>query len=431
MADLTVNLAGLHLPNPILPGAGPLVGDGELAAAVASGGAGGLVTRTVSVQPAPRGHQSVEVRGGLLNLPSWSPLPLEQWLKTEYPRARAAADAAGIPLIISLGYTAEEVAYLTPRLAPFADAFELSTMHGEPGRITDPWTMDDAGRRIPDSAGMREAAPIVAAIRAIRAAADKPLFVKVNPLGGGEMAALAREIEAAGASGITATNSFGPVTTLDIETGTFALDTPDGHAWLSGTSLKPLALRCVFDIARAVQIPVIGAGGITRVEDAVEFLMAGASVVQITTGALKTGARFYGRFATRLDNWLNAHGYASAAEVRGLGIRRWESLQPHRESVPVMYDVAECIGCRLCEVSCHYDAIYMVPGTNKTGGFEVAEFNADRCFGCGLCVVRCPTDALLMPMMQKGGAETGAAQPTIYLHPKTLAPAQPGSGSSK
>jgi dihydroorotate dehydrogenase (NAD+) catalytic subunit len=422
MADLRVELAGLHLPNPILPGAGPLVGDGESAAAVAVGGAGGLVMRTVSVQPAPAGQKSVEVRGGLLNLPAWSPLPLAQWLEVEYPHARAAADAAGIPLIISLGYTAEEVGYLAPRLAPFADAFELSTMHGGPGRITDPWTVEDAGRRIPDTAQLREAGPIVAAIEAIRAVTDKPLFVKVNPLGGGEMAALAQQIEAAGASGITATNSFGPVTALDIETGTFALDTPDGHAWLSGTSLKPLALRCVFDIARAVTIPVIGAGGINRVEDAVEFLMAGAAAVQITTGALKTGAKFYGRFAARLDNWLNAHGYASVAEVQGLGIRRWESLQPHRTTVPILYDVSECIGCRLCEVSCHYNAIYMVPGTNKTGGFEIAEFNADRCFGCGLCVVRCPTDALLMPMLQKDG---------VTLHPKTLRPAQPGSGSIK
>jgi dihydroorotate dehydrogenase (NAD+) catalytic subunit len=200
------------------------------------------------------------------------------------------------------------------------------------------------------------------------------------------------------------------------------MDADDGHAWLSGTALKPLALRCVFDIARAVSIPVIGAGGIGRVEDAVEFLMAGASLVQVTSAALKAGPKFYGRLAGRLSGWLDEHGYGSVGEVQRLGIRRWESLQPHRFTVPVLYDVAECIGCRLCELSCHYDAIYMVPGKNKAGGAEIAEYNADRCFGCGLCVVRCPTDALLTPVLQWNGE---------VLHPKSLRPVQPGLGSVK
>ena len=104
-------------------------------------------------------------------------------------------------------------------------------------------------------------------------------------------------------------------------------------------------------------------------------------------------------------------GWASGAGNRS---------SPTATRVPVIYDVDECIGCRLCEVSCHYDAIYMIPGRNKVGGDEIAEFNADRCFGCGLCVVRCPTDALFMPMLQQDG---------IYLHPKTLQPAEPGEGS--
>src|SRR5512133_2691018 len=107
MADLGIEMAGLRLPNPILPGAGPLAGNGEQAASVAASGAGGVVTRTGSVQPAPGGPAYAEVRGGVLNVPRWSELPLEQWMDVEYPRARTAASAAGVPLIISLGYTAD------------------------------------------------------------------------------------------------------------------------------------------------------------------------------------------------------------------------------------------------------------------------------------------------------------------------------------
>jgi len=420
MADMRVDVAGLRLRNPVLPGAGPLIEDGAGAAAVAAG-AGGLVTRTVSVLPAPRPAPYLEVRGGYLNAPGWSELPLAQWLAIEYPRARAAADAAGIPLIASIGYTAEEVARLVPQIERFADAFELSAMHGELAWTTDPWTAaGEMHRRAAASA--REPAPLLAAIHAVKAATRKPLFVKVNPLGGGEMAEMARQIAAAGADGITATNAYGPVMAIEAETAEPALAAPEGYGWLSGPALKPLALRCVFDIARAVNIPVIGSGGIGRPEDAVEYLMAGACAVQVTSAALKSGPGFYGHLAGRLEKWLDAHGYSSVAEVQRAGIRRWESLQPHRFSVPVLYDVSDCIGCRLCELSCHYDAIYMVPGANKAGGAEIAEFNADRCFGCGLCVVRCPTDALLMPMLGWDG---------IYLHPKKLEPARPGSGSIK
>jgi ferredoxin len=152
-----------------------------------------------------------------------------------------------------------------------------------------------------------------------------------------------------------------------------------------------LALRCIFDIARAVSIPVIGGGGVGKGADAVEMLMAGASAVQVCTAALNRGPRVYGNIAAELDAWLEAHGHASVTELVGLGIRRWKSLQPHTYSVPILYDESECIGCKLCERSCHYDAIYMVG--------KMAEFNPERCFGCGLCVTRCPTNALLMPQV--------------------------------
>ncbi|HEX9116050.1 MAG TPA: 4Fe-4S dicluster domain-containing protein [Anaerolineae bacterium] len=422
MANMRVELAGLALPNPILPGAGPLTATGVGAAAVAAVGAGGVVTRTVTPHPATGLTPHVEVRGGMLNVPRWSELPLEQWLAVEYPTARAAAQEAGIPLIAGIGYTAEDVAALVPQIERFVDAFELSSMLAAAGKVVDPWTDAEAARRVPADSPARNPAPLIAAIKTVKAASAKPLFVKVNPLGGGEMADLARQIEAAGADGIVATNALGPVMAIDLETGRPSLGTPDGYGWLAGTSLKPLALRCVFDIARAVKIPVIGSGGIGRPEDAIEFLMAGASAVQVTTAALKSGPRFYGQFAGRVEKWLDTHGYGAASDVIGLGISRWESLQPHRFTVPVLYDVSDCIGCRLCELSCHYDAIYMVPGQNKAGGGEIAEFNADRCFGCGLCVVRCPTDALLLPMLQWDG---------IYLHPKKRVPVKPGMGSIK
>jgi Na+-translocating ferredoxin:NAD+ oxidoreductase RNF subunit RnfB len=228
------------------------------------------------------------------------------------------------------------------------------------------------------------------------------VFVTLGPVGGGERAAGARACAAPGADAIVAVDAFGPCMSIDIETAEPLLS-GGGYGWLSGTPLKPLALRCVFDIARAVEIPVIGCGGVSKGEDAIEMLMAGASAVQVCTAALNRGPKVYGRIAAEINTWLETHHYARASDLTGLGIRRWQSLEPHTYSVPVLYNESECIGCKLCERSCHYDAITMAG--------KLAQFNPERCFGCGLCVARCPTNALLMPQVAR---EQGVVHPLTH-----------------
>lgn len=394
MADLTTTICGLRFRNPVLPGSGPNVADGTLLKAAADGGAGALVTHTVSTMPAPGMSPYREVRGGLLNNQLWSAHPVERWLERDYAAAHVVATAAGIPLIINIGYTATEVANLAPRVAPFADAVEIAThyLRDSGSLMADPTVAASESNDLPSNHLSRHPEALIDAIKAAKAALDVPVFVKLGPLGGGEMVAVARACEAAGADAIVAVDTFGPCMSIDIETAEPVLG-DGGYGWLSGTSLKPLALRCVFDIARAVTIPVIGCGGVGKGTDAIEMLMAGASAVQVCTTALSRGPRVYGDIAAEINAWLEKHGYTSVSELVGLGIRRWQSLETHTHSVPILYDESECIGCKLCERSCHYDAIRMVG--------KLAEFNPERCFGCGLCVARCPTNALLMPQVTK------------------------------
>lgn len=299
MADLTVEVCGLRFRNPVLPAAGPNVRDGRMLTEAAHGGAGGLVAKTISVDaaPVPMPHMA-EVRGSMLNTELWSEMPPERWLSYEYAVARRAADEAGIPLILSLGYSGEEIAQLAPLVRPWADAVELSTHYlGE------------------------DATPMIQAIAAAKAALDVPVFVKMSPLGR-EMRAAARAAQDAGADAIVATNSLGPAFGLDIETGYPLLGGRDGYGWLSGPAIKPLSVRCVYDIAQAVDLPIIGVGGINRGEDAVEFLMAGASLVQVCTAAIIRGSTVYGKIATQLGDWLDQHGYPSTHAIRGLAIKK-------------------------------------------------------------------------------------------------------------
>jgi dihydroorotate dehydrogenase subfamily 1 len=354
--DLSVEVCGLRFPNPILTAAGPPVHDGAAILACAAGGAGGLVAKTISTTAAtPSVPNMAEIPHGFVNAELWSELPPERWIEHELALARSA----GLPLIVSLGYTAAQIGTLAPQVRPFADALELSTHYiGEDPR------------------------PMVEAIRAAKAAVDVPVFVKLSPLGR-EMARAARAAEAAGADAIVAINSFGPVLAIDAETGRPRMGGPEGAGWLSGPALKPLALRCVWEVARAVDIPVIGCGGVSRGVDAVEMLMAGASATQVCTAAILRGPAAFGRIAAELEAWLAKHGYRDIAAVRGLALR-----QLGLEVIgPPLLDLALCNGCGLCETSCEYGAIHVRDGK--------AELDEECCTRCGLCVTRCRPGALV------------------------------------
>lgn len=360
MADLSVEIAGLRLANPVLPAAGPPGWNGEAMKACAVGGAGGIVSKTVSVQPAvvPTPHMA-QIPGGFLNTELWSELPVKQFIEREYPLAREA----GVPLIVSLGYTAEEIANLAPSVRPFADALELSTHY-----IGD------------------DPEPMMEAIRAAKNAVDVPILVKLSPFR--DMQAAACAAAEAGADGIVAINSFGPCLGVDSESGRLLMGSREGYGWLSGPALKPLALRCVFDVARAVDLPIIGVGGISKGSDAIEFFMVGASVVGVCTAAILKGPGIFGRIAHEIDEWLDRHGYGSVEEVRGLALRRWEQRAFRTAHVPPRLRGDVCTGCGLCETSCVYEAIHVVD--------EKAVLTTQRCTGCGLCVTRCPVQALVL-----------------------------------
>ena len=361
MPDISVEICGLKFRNPVLPAAGPPGWNGEAMKRCAAGGAGGLVSKTISVKAAqvPTPNMA-EIRGGFLNTELWSELPPEQFIEREFPLAKET----GLPLIISLGYSAEDIASLAPRVRPFADALELSTHY-----IGD------------------DPQPMMEAIGAAKEAVDVPVFVKLSPFR--DMVAAAQAAEEAGADGLVAINSYGPCLAIDIETGLPLMGSREGYGWISGPMLKPLAVRCVFDAARSVDLPIFGVGGISRAEDAIEMFMAGASAVQVCTAAILRGPQIFGKIAAGIERWLEEHGYESIGEIKGLAHRRLRERKFRTGHIPPVLDREKCTGCRLCEIGCVYQAIKVVE--------DKAILDESLCYGCGLCVTRCRPGALKMP----------------------------------
>jgi dihydroorotate dehydrogenase subfamily 1 len=301
-----------------------------------------------------------EIKGGLLNTELWSELPKEQWLEKEYKMARET----GLPLIVSVGYSAEQIRELAPLVKPYADALELSTHY--------------VGNDL---------SPIVDALKAAKAAVEVPVFMKMSPHP--NIQDIARSVEDAGADGLVMINSFGPCMGIDIETGLPLMGSREGYGWLSGTAIRSLAVRCVYDAAKAAKIPIFGVGGIASGRDAVEMIMAGASAVQVCTAAILKGPGVYGKIVKEMEAFLDSQGYSDLSAIKGLAHRKMAERPFSTTAVKPSVDKKGCNLCGVCETSCVYQAI------SRAG--ERLLIDDRKCFGCGLCVTRCPKKALSMP----------------------------------
>ncbi len=123
MANLETTICGIRFPNPVMTAAGPGAKDYDLCRLATAGGAGALVTKTISAQAAEVLRPCMSVtNSGFLNSEKWSELPPEHWVAEEYPRIRQL----GLPVIVGLGYTREQIEKVAPKAKPYADAVEMS-----------------------------------------------------------------------------------------------------------------------------------------------------------------------------------------------------------------------------------------------------------------------------------------------------------------
>jgi dihydroorotate dehydrogenase (NAD+) catalytic subunit len=298
---LTVNIAGLKLNNPTVLASGILGYSGDSLQAVAKNGAGAVVTKSVGVSPRV-GYPNptvVQAKGGLINAVGL-PNPGINDYKEELTYAKSILK---IPLIVSVfGYTAEEYALVAKKaIEAGADAVELnvSCPHVQ-------YTGSEIGQN------PRLLTDVVCAVKS---AVQKPVIVKLSP-NVTDIVDIAKAAVKAGADALTVINTVRAMA-IDLETQEPILSNVRGG--LSGSAIKPIALRCVYDVFESLpQIPIIGCGGVTEWRDAVEFFLAGASAVQVGTAIGLEDLSVFQVINRGVTSYLKKKSYRSVKEIVGL-----------------------------------------------------------------------------------------------------------------
>ncbi len=287
--DLGVKLAGLELANPILLASGTCGYGQELSELLDLDGLGGIVTKAVTREPR-RGNPTprvTETPAGMLNAIGLANVGVEAFVADKLPWL-AARDCKVIVNVA--GRTVEDYVAVIERLedASGVDGYELN--------VSCP-NVAEGGLAF----GV-EARQLAAVTSAARRAASRPLVVKLSP-NVTDIVACARAAVEAGAEALSLINTLIGMA-VDVERRRPVLANVTGG--LSGPAIKPVGLAMVHKVFAAVDVPVIGIGGIASVTDVVEYLMCGASAVQLGTATFVDPA-LAGRIASGLSAWLAAH----------------------------------------------------------------------------------------------------------------------------
>jgi dihydroorotate dehydrogenase (NAD+) catalytic subunit len=309
LANLNVSLCGVNLPTPLVLASGILGTEAELMARVARAGAGAVTAKSCSLQPRA-GHPNPTVLAwehGLINAVGLANPGVESEVE-ELVQTRVLLQPLGSALIASVfADTVENFARVATRVAEAGpDLIEVN--------ISCPNVHDEFGTPFAADAGA--AAEATAAVKEA-VAGRMPVLVKLSP-GVTDIAAIARAVVAAGADGICAINTLSGMI-IDVHAGRPILANRTGG--VSGPAIRPLAVRCVYEIFRAVEAPIVGTGGVSTGRDAVEMIMAGATAVGVGSAVYGPGPEVFGRIRDEMAALMTDLGYESVEEMRGVAHR--------------------------------------------------------------------------------------------------------------
>ncbi|MCG8482005.1 MAG: tRNA-dihydrouridine synthase [Clostridia bacterium] len=361
--SLSVDFMGIKLNNPIIAASGSWCRNGEMMKKAVAVGAGAVVTETIvneirrNVRP-----RLVRVDRGVQNIRLYSDFSLEEWEREIYE----VKSAGGTVIANILAHSPSEMAYVAGRVERFgADAIELgvASPHGEGVAVlaSNPNRVFELTKSVSDKVKI-------------------PVMVKMSP-SVNNMAEVAVAAEKAGAKAISGIDTVRAIIGVDIQKERPLLPTYGGY---SGSPIRPIGLAAIATISQAVDIQVCGVGGIENYKNAIEYMMLGASTVQIGTAVLMNGFGIFEKIIEDLDRWVRESQYQNISEIRGNALTALKSFEEMKVEPYTASLMRECSDsdCQSCLASCMYNAICYDE--------DKVIIDSNKCTGCGMCVSLCP-----------------------------------------
>jgi len=296
---LKTTIFGLDLKNPLILAAGILGVSHSTMIRAFHNGASCVTSKSISKE-SKTGHANPTViayQSGLINAVGLSNPGIEEYIK-EIKKVKEQ----NIPLILNtIGDTPEEMALVAVKGEEAGvDIIEINpscpnVIHKMP-YYCNPNLLFELTEKVKNSVKI-------------------PVIVKLSP-NSANIANIAKSAEDAGADGITAINTVGPGMMIDVQSKKPILDFKTGG--ISGPAIKPIAIRCVYEIYKEVEIPIIGVGGVTYGKDAIEMMMAGATLIGIGSGVYYRGIDIFNKVANEIAEWLKNNGYSDSADIVGI-----------------------------------------------------------------------------------------------------------------
>ncbi len=393
MADLSVEFAGLKLMNPFMLASAPSTATGGMIQRAFEAGWAGAVTKSIALEPAvdvqPRlarlaaGNKII----GLENIELISQRNLDDWvedfaeIKRRYPDHILFAS-------LTAGVVREEWHSLVDRVQKArVDGLQLDfgCPHGMPGK-----GMGSIQGQDPGIAGQ--------ITRWVKEVTRVPVMVKLTP-NVTDIAQIGRACEEDGADAIAAIDTVSALIGVDLDR-LEPLPSVGGSSALggySGAGIKPIGLRCIAQLAKGAGLPLSGIGGISSWQDAAEYLLVGASTVQVCTAVMLRGYGIVEKMKRGLGGYMDEKGFAAVSEMRGQILPK---ITAHEElnfahKVVATIEEALCTRCGLCHTAC------------MDGGWQAIEMESrdvyprvlgDKCDGCSLCTHVCPVEGCITMM---------------------------------
>lgn len=380
MANMKVNYCGVAYKNPLILASATPGQDGEAMRLAGEKGIGGVIPKTIGPKQDWAAHPCngrmhlhtyKNKPIGMVNLELFTTLTRDKWVQRELAIAKQGGAIMHISVLAMPN--PEDTARLVEEIQAtgFADLLELN--------VSCPMPAAKVGMHIGKDAQLT-----YLQTKAAKEAANIPLTVKLTP-NVTDMVEVAQAVKEAGGDGVTISNSIRSFAGVDIETGEPFLR---GYGGYTGPAIKPVIMRHLTEVANNVDIPISAVGGIMSYKEIIEYIMLGATTVQSCTAVMWNGYNYITKMLNDLNDWLDAKGYSSLDEIRGIALNR---IAPVEElaKLPAKHAVIDsdiCTNCGICKKVCFYRAIER--------GSDSHVVNPSLCDGCGLCPQMCPVNAI-------------------------------------